>query len=106
MVDRQKWYSFSLAAQMGHIGSEISRARGWEEKNRPGPRQNSLNRALDLIDLTLEDPRHQNRRLNELARFREVVCDWYGRKKIYDISPEQLERYCMSFIKTGTDVIF
>ena len=91
---------------MGNIGSEIARARGWEKKGASAPTRDSLIRAIDLIDLTLEDPRHQNRRLNELARFREVVCDWYSRQKVFDISPEQLERYCMSFIKTGTDVIF
>jgi hypothetical protein len=67
------WAKFSLAQQMGNIGSEVSRAEKWrnkDEKNFNG----AVERALELFDLTLEDSRWLGRR-REINRAREVFCD-------------------------------
>ena len=32
MIAKNRWSKFTFAEQMGHIASEISRARHWEEK--------------------------------------------------------------------------
>lgn len=95
-MNKERWERLSLAEQMGNIGSEISRARHWEKhRDREGCKK-SLERALDLMDLTLQDARWRPR-LKELARFREVVCHWYAGQKEYEIHPEGLETYCTSF---------
>ena len=95
-MDIQKWSKFSLAQQLGHIGSEIARARRWEEKNDFTSRDNALERALELVDLTLEDRRWKTR-LKEIARLRELMCDWFLGQKIYEILPSSLEEYCTIF---------
>lgn len=95
-VDAERWMKLSLAQQLGHIGSELSRARHWESRRDPVSRDNSLVRALELLDLTLDDRRF-SARLKEPARLREVVADWLCGKKSYDISPETLEAYFIPF---------
>lgn len=86
----------SLAEQIGNIGSEISRARHWEEVGEANSRENALGRALELIDLTLSDSRWQ-RRLKELSRLRELISDSVVNLKIYHFSLVDLERFCLNF---------
>ncbi len=64
----------TLAEQMGNIGSEYGRAWSWKEKNQPERFQKAFERMLDLLDMTLSDPRWKNHRLLELARVREEAC--------------------------------
>ena len=99
MVDRQKWLRLSLAQQLGHIGSELSRARHWETQQDQANRDRALVRALELLDLTLDDERFRSR-LKEPARLREVVGDWFSGRQEYDISPEALEAYFLNFVST------
>ena len=94
MIAPQRWHQMSLAQQMGHIGSELGRARRLESQNDPRNRDQALERALDLLDLTLNDRRWQAR-FRELARFREVVSDWFTGENTYDVPPEVLEDYCL-----------
>ncbi len=96
-MDRTRWHGLTLAQQLGNIGSELARARHWEEKGDREQREAALCRALELIDLTLDDPR-RSRGYKEIARLREVVCDWYAGTETYDVSPEELQDYCTSFI--------
>jgi len=58
----------SLAEQLGHVGSEVSRAVRWQSRN-PDVARRALYRALELFDLTLADRRH---RANP-ARLREIA---------------------------------
>jgi hypothetical protein len=89
-----RWQTFTLAEQLGNIGSEVSRARHAREDN---PRfENAVRRALELFDLTLCDPRWK-KRLKEIARARELFCDAvYGGLK-YGTSFEDLDRYFTYF---------
>ena len=96
MLDQDRWFKFSLLEQMGHIGSEISRARIWHDKNDRLTRNQCIERAFDLIDLTLKDGKWQNRR-KELCRFRETLADCYGDYKEYQVSLADLDQYCFEF---------
>ncbi|MBU4348208.1 hypothetical protein KJ671_01735 [Patescibacteria group bacterium] len=75
-----RWQKFSLADQLGNIGSEISRAIKWQDRDKK-IFYRTVDRALELFDLTLDDPRWIGRR-QEIARTREVFCDIiFGDKK-------------------------
>lgn len=91
-----KWNTFSLAEQMGNIGSEVSRARRWQGKDEK-LFQSAVERALELFDLTLEDPRWHGGRLREIARSREVFCDAISGGKEYQSSLGDLDRYFLQF---------
>lgn len=89
-----RWWQLSLAEQLGNIGSEISRATRWSGRNEDLAR-GALERALELIDLTLDDPRHRRSlaRLRELARARELVVDFFAGPNEYRSTAEGLQRY-------------
>ncbi len=50
-----KWFEMSLMAQLGNVGSEISRAINWRNKNNIEQTKKAFFRALELIYLTIED---------------------------------------------------
>ena len=83
-----------LAEQLGHMGSEISRALRWAPRN-PGVAEGAFHRALELLDLTLADPRHQRSpaRLREIARAREVVVDFFAANNTYSSTGPSLQKY-------------
>lgn len=90
----QRWWTMSIAQQLGNIGSEVSRAAKWQTRN-PELSRSALYRALDLFDLTLDDPRHRQSlaRLREIARARELVVDVFDGPHQYKESPASLQRY-------------
>ncbi len=89
-----RWWTLSLAEQLGNIGSEISRAARWAPRN-PDVARSAFFRALELFDLTLDDPRHRQSRprLREIARAREVVVDLFDGGNQYGSTVESLQRY-------------
>jgi len=93
-----RWRELSLAEQLGHVGSEISRAIRWKSR-RPDIAEGALYRALELLDLTLADPRHRGSpaRLREVARAREVVADFFGGPNQYGSTGPSLQKYFDAF---------
>ena len=87
-----------LAEQMGNIGSEISRALRWRGRN-AALSQSAFYRALELIDLTLDDPRHRmsRARLREIARTREVLADFFAGENEYRSTAVSLQKYFDQF---------
>jgi hypothetical protein len=61
---------------MANIGSEVFRAMNWRQKNQEYSRL-TLERALELLDLTLEAAVASRSRLNELTRVREALVDYF-----------------------------
>ncbi len=97
-MDAQRWNRLSLAEQMGHVTSEIARARVWEQKGDAESRGQAICRALDLIALSLEQPGGRAIRLREWTRLREVLSDCFLKTGIYDVTLSDLERYGLQFI--------
>jgi len=71
-----RWQSFPLMVQLANVGSEVERALAWRGKNNVEYSRLALDRALELLGLTIADPRHL-RRLAELTRLREVLLDYF-----------------------------
>jgi len=77
------------------VGSEVSRALHWKNRD-PRLFERAMIRALELLDLSIQDPRWR-RRLKELARARELLCDaWLGGKE-YRTELEDINRYFFNF---------
>lgn len=90
-----RWRSLTFAEQMGNVGSEVSRARRWQGRDQ-AVLEGAVERALELLDLTIEDPRWRSR-LRELTRARELLCDALLGGKEYGSSFEDLDRYFFQF---------
>lgn len=90
-----RWHELTLAEQMGNIGSEISRASQWREKN-PVLFQGAVERAFELLGLTIQDSRWRGR-LKEIARAREIFCDAISGGKEYGSTLDGLDTYFFAF---------
>lgn len=90
-----RWGRFTLAEQLANVGSEVGRMRRWrgrDERLMAG----AFERALELLDLTLADPRWRDR-LREIARARELLCDAAAGGRDYGTTLEDLDRYFLAF---------
>jgi len=89
-----RWWTLTLAEQLGHVGSEVSRTLKWKSRD-PRIAQGAFERALELIDLTLDDPRHRQSvaRLREIARVREILVDFLVGPNQYGSTGPGLQRY-------------
>lgn len=91
-----RWQKLTLVEQLANIGSEISQARHAEEVGNSKDKKAALERALELVYLTLADKRWRSR-LKEIARLKEVICDIYQNAGFYNVSLKALEDYCLPF---------
>ena len=90
-----RWLEFSFFEQMANIGSEVERAIKWREKNAEYGRLAS-DRALELLDLTIADPKNL-KRLKELFRLREVLADYFYFDNIYKSNVQNWRSYFKAF---------
>lgn len=90
-----RWAELSFWEQMGNIGSEVSRACRWKEKQKPEMMQRAFERGLELLDLTIA--LSHGPRLRELLRAREVMCDFFVGENSYQSTAEQMKRYYDAF---------
>jgi|SRR3989344_4634706 len=90
-----RWYTMSLAEQLGNIGSEVHRARLAEHTNKERFFA-ARDRALELFELTIADVRWRGR-LREIARAHEVFCDAVTDGKEYGSTLEGIEKYFDQF---------
>lgn len=71
-----RWNQMSLVEQMANVGSEVERALNWRAENNADHSLKAFERALELLDLTLESAKGFTR-LKEIARVRETMVDYF-----------------------------
>ena len=91
-----RWNEMSLVEQLGNIGSEVERALKWKKKNNPDYCMRAFERALELLDLTLDCPKNRLR-LKEIARTREILVDFFYGENQFSTSGESLSAYFLRF---------
>ena len=89
------WRKFNIFEQMANIGAEIGRTLNWQEKS-PSDSRMAFERALELLDLTIADPKNRNR-LKELLRLRETLADYFVFDNEYSSSKESWNNYFYAF---------
>lgn len=91
-----RWHELTLLEQFANIGSEVGRAARARSLGNQERLVGALDRALELFDLTLADDRWRYRR-REIARAREVVCDFLIGDNVHASTAESLEAYFLPF---------
>lgn len=86
-----RWQTLPLTEQLANVGSDVARAHRWQEKD-PQLCDKAFVRALELLDMTIGDPRWKGRR-KELTRVREFLCDAMLGGKEYGSDFASLDRY-------------
>ena len=90
-----RWRELSLVEQLANVGSEVGRMVRWQGRD-PRLMLAAFDRALELLDLTLEDPRWRGR-LREITRVRELLCDAMLGESRYGTTLRDLDRYFLAF---------
>ncbi|HBV57897.1 MAG TPA: hypothetical protein DEB73_01360 [Candidatus Magasanikbacteria bacterium] len=88
-----RWFQMSLVEQLGNVGSEVRRAVNWTIKGNAEQSNRALERAFDLLDLTIGDSRWIGSKLKELCRVREVLADTFYGDRAYGATPQSMEKY-------------
>ena len=91
-----RWQSFSLVEQLANVGSEVERAIKWSQRGQADLCSNAVYRGLELLDLTISDPRHRQR-LKELTRMREALIDYFFGSNEFGSSESAWRRYFGAF---------
>ena len=90
-----RWQTLPLVEQLANVGNDVGRAARWHGKDSARCEQAFL-RALELLDLTIADPRWKGRR-KELARTRELLCDAMSGGTTYGSDLTALDRYSLPY---------
>jgi len=90
-----RWFELTFLEQMANIGSEVERALFWENKNKEYG-VNAIDRALELLDLTIGDTRNRTR-LKEITRLREALVDYFYFDNQYSSSANLWRNYFYAF---------
>ncbi len=90
------WQKYSIFEQIANIGAEVGRAINWKKKNNQKMSNNAFYRALELIDLTINDKKNKNS-LKEILRLREILADYFIGDNIYKSTEKQWEKYFYPF---------
>jgi hypothetical protein len=91
-----RWFTLSLVEQLANVGADIGRTISWRKKGSKEYSEKAFERALELLSLTIQDPKHKGR-LKELVRMREVLIDYFMYDNQYGSSDELWENYFLAF---------
>ncbi len=91
-----RWRELTFLEQMANIGSEVERTIRWKRKGRTEVGMRALDRALELLDMTVEDPKNRGR-LKELMRVREALADHFFFENEYASTDRSWQRYFHPF---------
>ena len=91
-----RWFELSLIEQLANVGMDIERAMRWKQKNNREQSDKAFERALDLLSLSVIDPKNK-KRLKELTRTREVLIDYFVYDNEYGSTDESWHRYFYPF---------
>jgi hypothetical protein len=81
---------------MANVGSEIERTIKWRSKGNDEYGRMAFFRALELLYLTIADPKHKGRR-KEICRTREALADKFYFDNTYRTTDESWRKYFLQF---------
>lgn len=90
------WRKLTFFEQMANTGSEVIRAINWREKHREDYKKMAADRALELLSLTIDDPKNKSR-LKELTRLYECLVDYLYYENIYHSNKKSTINYFLAF---------
>lgn len=92
----ERWAGLTLAQQLANIGAEVGRSISQRAAGNEEYANLAFERALELFDLS-KTVQTRFPALKELARAREVYCDYFAGENAYNSSAESLNRYFLQF---------
>ncbi|MBN2464659.1 hypothetical protein JXD38_03415 [candidate division WOR-3 bacterium] len=91
-----RWFELSYDEQMGNVGSEVERALNWQQRGNSEYCRRAVERAFELLDLTIADARNSGRH-SELTRLREALADYFVGENQLGFTPARWRSYFLTF---------
>jgi hypothetical protein len=91
-----RWKELSFFEQMANVGGEIERTLNWKRKGNEDYSRRAFERALELLDLTIDDVKNRSR-LKEIVRAREALADHFAFDNAYCSTDSSWRNYFYSF---------
>jgi len=91
-----RWFKFSFLDQFANIGSDVERTIKWKQKNNSEYSLQACERALELLDFTIADPKNK-KRLKEILRVRHMFADHYMGINEFGFTDEYWQKYFYDF---------
>lgn len=82
---------------MANVGCDVSRVIQWRKAGNVDFAQKAFERVLELLDLTIRDPKNSGPRRRELTRVREVLVDYFAYDNVYGSTDELWEQYFFAY---------
>jgi hypothetical protein len=93
----ERWFRFSIMEQLANVGCDVERTIQWNKNGDPEESQRAFYRALELLDLTVADPKNRGLRRRELLRAREALVDHFVYDNEYNTTDEIWQQYFYDF---------
>lgn len=91
-----RWFEYDLIEQLANVGMDIERTIRHRNAGRIDDAQAAFWRALELIDLTIADPKNR-RRLKEVVIARELLVDHFAYDNEWKTTDQEWLTYFYSF---------
>ena len=96
-LSQERWNSFSLFEQLANVGMDIERTIIWKQQGNEEKSMQAFDRALELLDMTIADPKNKGPRLKELVRTREALADYFVFDNEYSTNEKIWQDYFYQF---------
>lgn len=91
----ERWFKFTIFEQLANVGMDIERTIQWKNKNLEYSTK-AFERALELLDLTIADPKNR-KRLKEICRARYMLVDHFMCDNEHQSTDKQWQEYFYQF---------
>jgi hypothetical protein len=92
----ESWFKKSLFVQLANVGADIDRTIHWRDKDTNYSKA-AFERVLELLTLTILDPKHKRSTRRELVRTRECLIDYFVYDNVYKTSDKIWHDYFFQF---------
>jgi hypothetical protein len=92
-----RWFKFTFCEQLANVGMDIERTIQWRKRGNIEYSQQAFERALELLDLTIADPKNRGGKRRELCRVRETLVDHFVYDNEYQTTDESWSKYFFEF---------
>lgn len=96
-LSQEHWFTFSLFEQLANVGCDVERAIMWRKAGNVDYKKQAFERALELLTLTIIDPKNKGAKRKELTRVREVLIDYFVYDNEYGSTDKQWQDYFYQF---------
>lgn len=94
----ERWFRFSMLEQLANVACDIRRTIDWKNKGNIQYSEAAFARALELLDLTIDDPKNKGPRRREFRRVRKKLIDHFMCGNTYNTTDDEWQRYFDYFL--------